>query len=82
MAYLAAIVAEEKNHALSVILSDAPQRVVPLLPRTIPEVHHLLARLIWPQPSAMARALAWSRWRRSHQCRASTFHTKRRREAG
>ena len=82
MAYLAAIVAEEKTHALSVILPDAPQRVLPLLPLTIPEVHHLLARLIWPQPRNMHRALVWSKWRRSHQCRASYFHTKRRRESG
>lgn len=82
MAYVAAIVAAEKAHALFVILPDDPARVFPLVPLTIPEVHHLLARLIWPQPRNMNRALTWSKWRRSHQSRASYFHTKRRREAG
>jgi len=86
MAYLTAIVAEEKAHAPSVLLFDAPPdpapKTCPLLPLTIPEVHHLLACLIWPQSRNMHRALAWSRWRRSHQSRARYFHTKRRREAG
>jgi hypothetical protein len=82
MAYLAAIVAEEKAHAFSVVLSEASPRVFPLLPLTIPEVHHLLAQLIWPHPRNIKRALAWSKWRRSHQSYASYFHTKRRREAG
>lgn len=82
MAFVAAIVAEEKADACSVLLFEALPRVFPLLPLTIPEIHHLLARLIWPQPRNMTRALAWSKWRRFHQSRASYFHTKRRREAG
>lgn len=82
MAYLMAMVAQEKTHAPSVLLLGDPPRVFPLLPLTVPEIHHLLARLIWPQPRNMHRALAWSRWRRSHQSRASYFHTKHRREAG
>lgn len=83
MAYLASIAAQEKTHALSMLLPpDTPPRVFPLLPLTIPEVHHLLASLIWPQPRAMTRALAWSRWRRTHQSRASYFHTKRRLKTG
>ena len=82
MAYLAAIVAWEKTHALSVLLPDTAPKAFPLLPLAIPEVHHLLALLIWPQPRNIQRALAWSRWRRSHQSRASYFHSQRRREAG
>lgn len=54
----------------------------PVLPLTVPEVHHLLARLIWPQPSAVRRVLAWSWWRRCHQGRASVCHGKHRLKAG
>lgn len=82
MACLVAMVVQEKAHSPSVLLPDDPPRVFPLLPLTVPEIHHLLARLIWPQPRNLHRALAWSRWRQSHQSRASYFHTKHRREAG
>jgi len=51
-----------------------------LLPLTIPEVRHLLARLLWPSSSSARRILAWSWWRRCHQSRASYYHTKRRRD--
>jgi SRSO17 transposase len=54
-----------------------PQRTL-----TIPEVRHLLARLIWPASSSAPLVLAWSRWRRCHQRRASYYHTKRRLKAG
>jgi len=54
----------------------------PVLPLTVPEVRHLLARLIWPSSSSVCRVLAWSWWRRSHQSRASYYHTKRRLKAG
>jgi SRSO17 transposase len=54
----------------------------PVLPLTIPEVRHLLARLIWPSPSNVKRVLAWSWWRRCHRSCASYYHTKRRLEAG
>jgi hypothetical protein len=50
-----------------------------LLPLTIPEVRHLLGRLIFPTPRAMRQALAWSWWRRTHQGFASYYHRKRRR---
>ena len=53
-----------------------------LLPLTIPEVRHLLARLLWPASSSTSRVLAWSWWRRCHQSRASYYHTKRRLKAG
>jgi SRSO17 transposase len=66
--------------------STPPPAPFPLPPRpavlalTVPEVRHLLARLIWPSSSSVYRVLAWSWWRRSHQHRASYYHTKRRRE--
>ena len=53
-----------------------------LLPLTVPELRHLLGRLIWPPPCGMKLALAWSWWRRCHRSSASYFHTKRRLEAG
>jgi hypothetical protein len=81
-AYLAGIVAWEKAHTLMIVLPNANPSVFPLLPLTIPEVGHLLARLLFPLPRNVHRALAWSRWRRCHQSRASYFHAKRRREAG
>jgi SRSO17 transposase len=50
----------------------------PLLSLTIPEVRHLLAYLLWPSPRNATLLLSWSWWRRCHQSRASSFHTKRR----
>jgi SRSO17 transposase len=82
IAYLASIVAWEKANGLSAVLPNREAATFPLLPLTVPEARHLLARLIWPTPRNLKRALAWSRWRRTHQSRASYFHTKRRREAG
>jgi SRSO17 transposase len=49
-----------------------------LLPLTVPEVRHLLARLIWPASSSVGRVLTWSWWRREHQSWASYYHSKRR----
>lgn len=54
----------------------------PLLPLTVPEVRHLLGRLIWPAPSSVKLVLAWSWWRRWHRSLASYFHIRRRLEAG
>ena len=59
-AYLAGIVAGEKAQALSVVLPPTASHVFPLLPLTVPEVRHLLGRLIWPTPRNMKRALQWS----------------------
>jgi SRSO17 transposase len=81
-AYLASIVAEDCAHALSSVLPNAWSATCPLLPLTAPEVRHLLARLIFPTPANLKRALAWSGFRRCHQSRAGYFHAKRRREAG
>jgi hypothetical protein len=54
----------------------------PVLVLSIPEVRHLLARLIWPPSSSASLVLAWSWWRRCHQRRASYYHTKRRLNTG
>jgi SRSO17 transposase len=81
LAYLTGICATER-------FSPSPPAPSPLLarpavlPLTVPEVRHLLARLIWPSSSSARRVLAWSWWRRCHQSRASLFHTKRRLKAG
>jgi hypothetical protein len=82
LAYLAGICREEKAHLLGVAQPPTEPLTLLVLPLTIPEVRHLLGHLIWPTPRNMPRALAWSRWRRCHQRRASYFHTKRRLEAG
>ena len=66
---------------LLLLLLDLPARPA-VLALTVPEVRHLLARLIWPASSSAHQVLAWSWWRRSHQCRASYYHTKRRLKAG
>jgi hypothetical protein len=61
---------------------DAPPTSLPLLPLTVPEVRHLLARLIWPPASSVKLVLAWSWWRCCHRSHASYFHTKRRLKVG
>ncbi len=81
-AYLAGICVEEHALLLSATASPTKSLTLLVLPLTIPEVRHLLGHLIWPIPRNMPRALAWSRWRRCHQSRASYFHTKRRLKAG
>jgi len=53
-----------------------------LLPLTVPEVRHLLGRLIWPAPANVTLVLTWSWWRRCHRSCASYYHSKRRLEAG
>ena len=55
---------------------------VPVSALSVPEVGHLLARLIWPAKSSAHHTLSWSWWRRCHQGRASAVHRKRRRKAG
>jgi SRSO17 transposase len=51
-------------------------------PLTVPEVRHLLGRLIWPLSPNAKLVLAWSKWRRCHRSMSSYYHTKRRLEAG
>jgi SRSO17 transposase len=81
LAYLAGICATERCSTVPPTTSRPPSPSA-VLALTVPEVRHLLARLIWPAPSSARQVLAWSWWRRSHQCRASYYHTKRRLKAG
>jgi len=81
LAFLTGICVSERCSASPPAPSVCPTRL-PALPLTVPEVRHLLAQLIWPSPSFAYWVLAWSWWRRSHQSRASYYHTKRRLKAG
>jgi len=81
LAFLTGICATERFSPPPPAPSPLPARPV-VLALTVPEVRHLLARLIWPSSSSACRVLAWSWWRRSHQSRASYYHTKRRLKAG
>jgi len=81
LAFLTAMCATERCSTSPPAPSPLPARPA-VLPLTVPEVRHLLARLIWPSSSSARRVLAWSWWRRCHQSRASYYHTKRRLKAG
>jgi hypothetical protein len=81
LAYLTGICATERFSTSPPAPSGFPARPT-VLALTVPEVRHLLAQLIWPSSSSACRVLAWSWWRRSHQSRASYYHTKRRLKAG
>jgi len=81
LAYLAGICATERSSPGAPTAAN-PASTAAVLALTVPEVRHLLARLIWPASSSVQRVLAWSWWRRCHQCRASYYHTKRRLKAG
>src|SRR5437868_5221962 len=81
LAYLAGICVLSCGSTSPPVTSGSPPRP-PALPLTIPEVRHLLARLIWLPSGSVKRALAWSWWRRCHRSAASYYHTKRRLEAG
>ena len=54
----------------------------PLIPLSPSEVRHLLARLIWPAPTAAPLICQWSCWRRTHQYWAGYYHRRRREKAG
>jgi hypothetical protein len=81
LAYLAGICATARGSISPPATSEFPPRPS-ALPLTIPEVRHLLARLIWPSSSSARRVLAWSWWRRCHQSTASYYHIKCRLKAG
>ena len=49
-----------------------------LIPMTVPEVRHLLTRLIWTENQPPDFILYWSWWRRHHQARPQQCHYKRR----
>jgi SRSO17 transposase len=81
LAYLAGICATERFSTAPPTTSGTAS-TADVLALTVPEVRRLLARLIWPASSSARRVLAWSWWRRCHQRRASSSHTKRRLKAG
>jgi SRSO17 transposase len=81
LAYLAGICAMDRCCTIAPTTSRSASTAA-VLALTVPEVRHLLARLIWPASSSARRVLAWSGWRRAHQSHASYFHTKRRLKAG
>jgi SRSO17 transposase len=81
LAYLAGICATER-YSTGPPTTSSPSSTSAVLALTVPEVRHLLARLIWPASSSAHSVLAWSWWRRSHQRRASYYQTKRRLKAG
>lgn len=82
LAFLTGMCASERDSSAPAAAPAAlpPGPVVRRL--SVPEVRHLLARLLWPASCSAPRVLAWSWWRRCHQGRASYYHTKRRRQAG
>ena len=81
LAFLTAICATERCSSSSPASSELAAQLA-VLPLTVPEVRHLLGRLIWPASSSVCQVLGWSWWRRCHQSRASYYHTKRRLKAG
>ena len=81
LAFLTAICATERCSSSPPASSELAAQLA-VLPLTVPEVRHLLGRLIWPASSSVCQVLAWSWWRRCHQSRASYYHTKRRLKAG
>lgn len=58
LAYLAGICATERVSAASLLVPETVG-LASVLALTVPEVRHLLARLIWPTPSSVCRVLAW-----------------------
>jgi SRSO17 transposase len=77
-AFLVALCVEE--NAPRAAPQDAPVAVAapPVIALTPREVHHLLARLIWPAPTSAPLLCQWSWWRRVHQYWAGYYHRRRR----
>jgi len=78
-AFLTTICSQDKALAP---FTSSPLPVLIVAPLTVPEVRHLLGRLIWPSACSVKLVLAWSWWRRCHRSLASYYHTKRRLQAG
>lgn len=53
----------------------------PFIPLTSSEIRHLLARLLFPAPCAVPFVWQWSRFRRTHQYWAGSYHRRRREKA-
>ena len=49
---------------------------------SVPEIRHLLWRLVWQNTVGQAFTLAWSVWRRKHQAKAQFYHYQRRNRSG
>ena len=81
LAYLSGMCASASGSTAPAATGE-PAHPPAVLALSIPEVRHLLTRLIWPGSLSAPRVLAWSWWRRSHQSRASYFHTRRRLKTG
>ena len=43
---------------------------------SVPEVRHLLTRLLWHGKHSLQHVLDWSNWRRAHQLLAIFYHTE------
>ncbi|MCG2601442.1 MAG: hypothetical protein KBO59_28505 [Achromobacter sp.] len=48
---------------------------------SVPEIRHLLARLLLKPPLTTTYIIGWSLWRRRHQVKAAAAHYKRRNDA-
>jgi SRSO17 transposase len=75
-AFLLSICIQDRCHP------EEPVPSLPLIPLTISEARHLLARLIWPAPTYAPLICQWSRFRRVHQYWAGYYHRRRREKAG
>jgi SRSO17 transposase len=78
-AFLLSICVQDSSHACQ---PEEPVPSSPLIPLTVSEVRHVLARLTWPAPSSAPLICQWSRWRRAHQYWAGYYHRRRRLKAG
>jgi len=61
---------------------SSPLPALNAAPLTVPEIRHLLGKLIWPSACNTKQVLAWSWWRRRHRGMASYYHTRHRLKAG
>lgn len=75
LALLTVICAKER---LPCVTSESDQVSQFPITLTVPEVRHLLGRLLFPLSRSATAVLAWSWWRRCQQARARASHTKRR----
>jgi len=78
-AFLVGLCVQHGSHSSS---QEGPTASSPLIALTTSEVRHLLARLIWPAPTAAPLICRWSQWRRAHQYWAGYYHRRRRQKAG
>ncbi len=77
-AFLVGLCLQDSHHRCA---QEEPSSPSPLIPLTTSEVRHLLARLIWPAPTAAPLICRWSWWRRAHQYWAGYYHRRRRLKA-